>query len=33
MVYCAQMGWPDPSTSLPEDFELFFELRISTHGW
>lgn len=23
MLYCAQMGWLDPSTSLPEDFDTW----------
>jgi len=23
MLYCAQMGWLDPSTSPPEDFDTW----------
>lgn len=28
MLYCAQMGWPGPSTSLPEDFDTWLVVLV-----
>jgi hypothetical protein len=28
MLYCAEMGWPGPSTSLPEDFDTWLVVLV-----